>query len=303
VTKCWTPSPKVGRPRLFSAGMPFIMCGRAGIDFGPASRLTHIEGETISARACRNAVWTAESDDQAWPAPHSLQGFSSRLTQLRVILGTDVRQLMLLPVAPDVFDRIQFGRIGREVFRQDLPSEAIPGTLAPDGCGGPTSGPRPAAAACEYAGPAPQATTLWTLHRSRTEAKEETPERKPGHCRQGLQVEVVGEHPRLPPGHQGTAPVRALAQSAFVDEDDRPPFPRFLLMTGHPKGLPLASPTTYGLRNHFQLARHLETVQSLQAEVVGSLVPVRGIMTALPNVLPTNAYAIISGVAMSSASV
>jgi hypothetical protein len=52
----------------------------------------------------------------------------------------------------------------------------------------------------------------------------EVPDRHPGGNRNGLPVEVVLEHRRLPPRCPGPAPVWTLAQPAFVDEDDGAPF-------------------------------------------------------------------------------
>src|SRR5580658_885543 len=60
------------------------------------------------------------------------------------------------------------------------------------------------------------------------------PERHSGGDGNGLPVEVVLEHRRLAAWRPGTTPVRALAQSAFVDEDDRAPFfSGFFLISGH----------------------------------------------------------------------
>ncbi len=52
----------------------------------------------------------------------------------------------------------------------------------------------------------------------------EVPPGHPCHRRQRLPVEVVLQHRRLSARRPGAAAVRALAQSAFVEEDDRPAF-------------------------------------------------------------------------------
>src|SRR2546428_1858256 len=66
---------------------------------------------------------------------------------------------------------------------------------------------------------------------SRKQPKVEVP---PGHARYGRQhlpVKVVLQHRRLPARCPGAAAMRALAQSAFVDEDDRPAFVFGLFLT------------------------------------------------------------------------
>src|ERR1019366_9113821 len=62
----------------------------------------------------------------------------------------------------------------------------------------------------------------------------EVPQRHSGGDGNSLPVEVVLERRRLTTGCPSAAPVRALAQPAFVDEDDRAPFLLgFFLMSGH----------------------------------------------------------------------
>src|SRR5271157_4042924 len=65
---------------------------------------------------------------------------------------------------------------------------------------------------------------LWAANGSRKQAKVEVPPRYPGNGRQAFPVEVILQHRRLAAWRPGTAAVRALAQSALVDEDDRSAF-------------------------------------------------------------------------------
>ena len=54
-----------------------------------------------------------------------------------------------------------------------------------------------------------------------------------GGGREHLPIEVVLQHRRLPARRPGPHPMRSFAQSAFVDEDDRAPFPAgFFLIPG-----------------------------------------------------------------------
>src|SRR5439155_7386313 len=74
---------------------------------------------------------------------------------------------------------------------------------------------------------------LWAADRSRKQAEVEVPPRHPRHRRQHLPVEVILQHRRLSPWRPSAAAVRALAQSAFVDEDDSSPlFLGFFLIYG-----------------------------------------------------------------------
>jgi len=56
---------------------------------------------------------------------------------------------------------------------------------------------------------------------SRKQPEVEVPPGDPGDRRQGFPVEVILQHRRLSLWRPGTAAVRTLAQSAFVDEGDR----------------------------------------------------------------------------------
>ena len=74
---------------------------------------------------------------------------------------------------------------------------------------------------------------LRAADRSRKQAEVEVPPRHPRHRRQHLPVEVILQHRRLSPWRPSAAAVRALAQSAFVDEDDGAPlFLGFFLISG-----------------------------------------------------------------------
>ena len=62
---------------------------------------------------------------------------------------------------------------------------------------------------------------LRAANAARKQPEIEVPLGHSRHSRQGLPVEVVLQRRRLAPRRPRTAAVRALAQSAFVDEDDR----------------------------------------------------------------------------------
>ena len=53
-----------------------------------------------------------EGSHESRAAAHATQGFTRLLTQLPEVLGTEVRQFMLLPVPPQVFDGFSSGASG-----------------------------------------------------------------------------------------------------------------------------------------------------------------------------------------------
>src|ERR1700720_2921110 len=74
---------------------------------------------------------------------------------------------------------------------------------------------------------------LWATDRSWKQSEVEVPPGHARHRRQPLPVEVILQHRRLSAWRPGTAAVGALAQSTFVDEDDRTAFfPGFFLISG-----------------------------------------------------------------------
>src|SRR5439155_24073885 len=74
---------------------------------------------------------------------------------------------------------------------------------------------------------------LRTTDRSWKQSEVEVPPGHARHRRQRLPVKVILQHRRLSACRPGTTAVRALAQSALVDEDDRSPlFASFFLICG-----------------------------------------------------------------------
>ena len=59
-----------------------------------------------------------ESHHQHGPAAHPAQPVSSVIAELAEVMGAEVRQLVMFPIAPDVFHRIEFWGIGRQVVQR-----------------------------------------------------------------------------------------------------------------------------------------------------------------------------------------
>jgi len=163
-----------------------------------------------------------ESKNQRWSAAHAAQRPAGMVAQLPKCGGAEVRQLVLFPVRPEVLDRIQFRRIGGKIFQPQTSS------LLPDKV------PHCAAVMTGQTVPDDQQLArnvphqvrekfddLWTADRAGKQLKVEVPPGHPCHGRQRLPVEVVLQNRRLAAWCPGAAAMRALAQSAFVDEDDR----------------------------------------------------------------------------------
>jgi hypothetical protein len=141
---------------------------------------------------------------------------------------------MLLPVRPDVFDRIQFRRVGRQVLHANPPFQlvdvvsdhgtAVSRQAVPDQQERLANVPHQCRQEIQH---------LRTLHGARVKTKIEVPSCQTCGSRQTLPVKVVLQHRRLAARCPGSASMRALTQSAFVDEDDGTPFPAgFFLMAG-----------------------------------------------------------------------
>src|SRR3954452_7574376 len=68
------------------------------------------------AESIRERGLLPEGGDQSRSAAHALEGTAGCFAQVPKVLGTDVRQFVVLAVSPDVLHRIQFRRVGRQVL-------------------------------------------------------------------------------------------------------------------------------------------------------------------------------------------
>jgi hypothetical protein len=143
------------------------------------------------------------------------------IAEFNKILRAEIGQFMLLPVTPEVFDRVEFRSISGQAFQFE------PGALA----GGPALDQ--AAAVRRKAVPDDQQLAwdvaqkvgkklnyLGTANGAWEEPEIKLPPGYPGHGREQLPIEVVLQHWSLPARRPGAAAVGPFAQSAFVDEDD-----------------------------------------------------------------------------------
>jgi hypothetical protein len=146
------------------------------------------------------------------------------VAELAERLGAQVRQFMVLPVAPDVLNRVQFGGVARKVFQRDPPplrGDVVAHDSAPVGRQAvPDNEQLPAEMALEMR---EELDDLRSLDGSGEEPEVEIPPRDPGDRREQVPVEVVLQDRRLSTRGPSPAAMGPLGQSALVDEDDRLP--------------------------------------------------------------------------------
>jgi len=161
-----------------------------------------------------------ECSDQLGAATHPGQGLATSLAQLGQVARAEVGQLALYEIAPDVFGRIEFRRIGGQRLDPDFPIQAIQivlhQTAAVNGCAIPNHRELAADVPLEMF---EELNDLRALDRAGVESEIEVPESQTRNHRKALPVEVVLQHWGLAAPGPGAHPVRSLAQAAFVDED------------------------------------------------------------------------------------
>src|SRR5438477_1862378 len=176
-----------------------------------------------------------EGSDESVAAAHATQGAPCSLAELPIICRTNIRKFVLLPVAPDVFHRIQFGSVGGKILDLDSAVELVDIVAHETAAVGRQTVPDQKQRLANVLHERLQKIDdLRTLYRTSVQPEIETQEREYSNRRQTLPVEIELEDGGLPAGRPRATPMRPLAQSAFVDEDDRAPFSaRFFLIAGH----------------------------------------------------------------------
>jgi len=176
-----------------------------------------------------------EGFHQRWASTHPTQCLASRPTQLAEVFGTEIGEFMLFAVAPNVFHRIEFGRIGRQEFQLDCPALSSdklthqPATMYRQ------TVPNDRQSTADV--PLKVFQKLYEL-RSLDAAGEkpeiEIPDGDARDSRQTLPVERVLQHGRLAPRCPSANPVWPLAQTALVHKHYRSALlERFFFISGH----------------------------------------------------------------------
>ncbi len=183
-----------------------------------------------------------EGRNEPGSAAHVGERFSSEGTQLGDVFGAEVGQAVLFEVTPNVFDRIEFGRVGRQGGGVDTSLETIE-VLAHE----PTamdngSIPEDQQFARQLSLQVLQKLdNLGTLDRTRKEFKIEVPQGDAPDDRKLFPVEIKLQNRGFSAGSPGAHPVGFLAEAAFVNEDeDSPFFQGFFLRFGQTERFHLA---------------------------------------------------------------
>src|SRR4030066_2002610 len=154
--------------------------------------------------------------------------------QLGEIVRAEVRQCMTLEPSPQIFDRIQIGRVRRQESNLGVAIDAvqvIPYQFRPVRLEAiPDNQERLLEVGFERL---EKLDDLFLLDAAFVKAKQTGKPGKPGNDRQVLPVEVELDDWRLPLGAPSTHPRRTLAQTRLVDKDDYAAFPfGFFLSAG-----------------------------------------------------------------------
>ena len=132
---------------------------------------------------------------------------------------------MMFAVCPDVLHRVQFRRVGRQVFRVQAAFLVTYKLLCdPTAVGGKTIPNQQNVAMDITEQVFEELDNLLGFDGVLEDLKVEVPNGHSGNDGQSLPVEVKLENGRLPARCPRAPPVGPLAQTAFVDEDDRAPF-------------------------------------------------------------------------------
>lgn len=163
-----------------------------------------------------------EGFDERATTTHAAERAAGMAVELSEIPWAEVRQLVVLQVAPDELGRIHLGGVRRQPLECDaavllfdvLPNDAatVSGETIPDDQELSRNVTRKMLQELDH---------LRSADRSGEEAKVEPPQRDPGDRGQQVPVEVILQHGRLAPWAPRAAPMGPLAQSTLVDEDDR----------------------------------------------------------------------------------
>ena len=148
------------------------------------------------------------------------QGMGGPAGELPQIAGTQVGQLVLLPITPEVLHRVKFRGISWETFHPDFPFQAFQVCAHESAAVGGHAVPDDQQLALDVMLEVFQEVdNLLGLDRTGVEAKVKVPPRQPGDGRELFPVEVELQDRSLAFGTPCANPVWLLAQATFINED------------------------------------------------------------------------------------
>lgn len=164
--------------------------------------------------------------DDGVSTAHSAKGCGCLQTEFPSLGGDQIGDLMRLEMSPHIFDRIEFGRIGR----QPLDLNAAPGggdvvldqETAMNGRAVPENQQLPGNVPLEMF---QEFNHLKALDAAGMDLKEESPQGQTADDRKAFPVEGFLEYRSLSARSPGARPGRSGAQSAFVNKDNGSPLP------------------------------------------------------------------------------
>lgn len=173
--------------------------------------------------------------DDGGAAAHSAQGGGGFQAQFPCLSGDKIGNLMGFEVAPHVFNRIEFGRIGRHRLNLQAPlrssDEAFDQGAAMNGRAVPQDENLSRNMPQEVS---QEENDLGTLDAARVKLKVETPQRQSANEGKALPIEGFLQKRGLPARSPGAGPAGACAQAAFVYEDEGLPLSAgFFFRAGH----------------------------------------------------------------------
>jgi len=175
-----------------------------------------------------------EGFHQRWPATHPPQRLACGSAELGKILRAEIGKFVLFAISPDIFDRIQFRRIGWQTLQMDvtvllrniIPDQAaaVRGQTVPDDRKPPANVLLEVLEKLDH---------LRGLDAAGEEPKVEIPNGDACDGRKTVPVEGILQHRSLAPWSPGSDPMGSLAQAAFVHKHYGPALlERFFFISG-----------------------------------------------------------------------
>ena len=169
-----------------------------------------------------------------FPATDALERLTGGVAEFPDVLGAEVGQFMLFPIAPQILDGIEFRGVGGQSL--GVQPVGLLGEISGDPLAAVDRGSIPQQQ--DFAGDLAvqglqKLDHLRALDRTGVQPEVEVARGQPGNRREALPVEVEGQDRGLAARRPGARPVRPLAQPAFVEEDEGAALPAgFFLRRG-----------------------------------------------------------------------
>ena len=160
---------------------------------------------------------------QGWTATHPPERLAGGPAELGKILRAQIGQFMLLAISPDVFHRVEFRSVSRQILQKDLSTlrrhKLAHQTAAMGGQAIPNNRQLGADVSLKMF---EKLDHLRGLDAAGEESEVEIPNGDACHGREALPVEGILQHRSLASRSPGSHPVRPLAQAALVHENYGP---------------------------------------------------------------------------------